>query len=139
MNMAIAQGPNTWRTIAVRGIDGEASQGNWMEHRWGPRRPCRARVSISAGSGLAGSGRMRDVSLSGAFLETVVPLPMFTRLAIAVLPDDGGSAHSQEFTAVVVRRDEGGVGIEWCDEIYGSICRALGCNIQCGYAAAPGK
>jgi len=78
---------------------------------------------------------LRDVSLSGAFLETAVPLPSFTRLAVAVSHDEGPAPQVQSM-AVVVRQDDGGVGIEWCDEISGSVCRALGCTIQCGYAPA---
>ena len=61
---------------------------------------------------------MRDVSLSGAFLETTLPLPLFSQIAIAVRRDDG-STHLMEFTATVVRSDLGGVGIEWCEPVSG--------------------
>ena len=63
-----------------------------MEHRWGQRRRCRARVCVSAGAGVSGSARLRDVSISGAFLETALPLPLFAQIAIAVLRDDGSTA-----------------------------------------------
>jgi len=104
-----------------------------MEHRWGPRRPCRARVCVSTGGGVSGVGQLKNLSMSGAFLETAVPLPLFAKLAIAVLRDDGAT-HQLEFTAVVVRHDENGVGIEWCELYPGSICGALNCGIDCGYA-----
>jgi hypothetical protein len=104
-----------------------------MEHRWGQRKRCRASVRVSAGAGVSGDARMRDVSTSGAFLETTLPLPLFSQLAIAVLGDDG-SAHSYEFTAAVVRTEPGGVGIEWCEPVAGSICRLLGCAINCAAA-----
>jgi len=127
MNMAIAQGSDSWRT--------ELSKGNWMEHRWGPRRPCRARISVSTNGGVTGLGRLRDISMSGAFVETDLSLPLFAQLAVTVLRDDG-SEHPLDFPAVVVRQDTGGVGIEWCDPNPGFICRTLGCGIDCGYAAA---
>jgi hypothetical protein len=88
---------------------------------------------VSAGSGASGLGQLKNLSMSGAFLETAVPLPLFAQLAIAVLRDDG-TTHPLEFTAVVVRRDENGVGIEWCEPYPGSICGALNCGIDCGYA-----
>jgi hypothetical protein len=124
--------PN-WRAIASRSVDGRPSGETRMEHRWGPRRPCRARVCVSAGSGLTGIGRLRDVSMSGAFLETALELPIFAQLAVAVLRDDG-STHQLEFPAVVVRHGDNGVGIEWCDPSPGVICLALNCGIDCGYA-----
>jgi hypothetical protein len=133
MKIAAAQNHPTWQAIAVRSANAGTPRGNWMEHRWGPRRPCRARVCVSAGGGASGLGQLKDLSMSGAFLETAVPLPLFAQLAIAVLRNDGAT-HQLEFTAVVVRHDENGVGIEWCDPDPGSICAALNCGIDCGYA-----
>jgi len=133
MKIAAAQKPSTWQAIAIRSADPETPRGNWMEHRWGPRRPCRSRVRVSAGGGASGLGQLKNLSMSGAFLETAVPLPLFAQLAIAVLRDDGAT-HQLEFAAVVVRHDENGVGIEWCDPNPGPICAALNCGIDCGYA-----
>ena len=45
----------------------------FMEHRWGQRKRCRARVYLSAGAGISGTGHVRDVSSSGAFIETTLP------------------------------------------------------------------
>ena len=129
-----AQCSSCWQTVTARPADSNAGGENWMEHRWGRRRPCRARLRISVGGAVSGLGQLGNVSMSGAFLETAVPLPLFAQLAIAMLRDDG-TTHPLEFTAVVVRRDVNGVGIEWSDPIAGSICRALSCDIDCGYAA----
>jgi len=123
---------NDGRNVADRPTD-IFERGNRMEHRWGRRRPCRARVCVSAGGGATGPGRLRDVSASGAFLETSLPLALCSQLAIAVVRADG-SRHLLEFPAVIVRHDEGGVGIEWCDPNPGSICRALGCGRECAHA-----
>lgn len=103
-----------------------------MEHRWGIRRPCRARVFVSAGGGVAGVGGLRNVSMSGAFLETAMPLPLFAQISVAVLLDDGSKC--EEFTAAVVRREAHGAGIEWTDPVSGSICCALGCAAHCPFS-----
>jgi hypothetical protein len=131
-NAAHAQGLENMRNVF--GSNAKTPRENRMEHRWGRRRPCRAIVWLSASGGITGAGRLRDVSMSGAFLETALSLPLFAQLAMAVLRDDG-SKHPLEFTGVVVRRDEDGVGIEWCDPDSVSICRALDCGIDCARAA----
>lgn len=129
-----ARVPGAWpaATYAAGMLAGE----HRMEHRWGIRRPCKARVSVLAGSGLHGVGRLRNISMSGAFLETALPLPQYTQLTIAVLRGDG-SHHLLEFPAVVVRHDADGVGLEWCDPNPGKICHKLGCGVEC--ALAPGE
>jgi len=137
MKTAVVQTASTWsgrRLAEMRAADAVALAHPRMEHRWGQRRPCCAHVCVSARAGVSGSARMRDVSLSGAFLETTLPLPLFSQIAIAVRHDDG-STYLMEFTATVVRSELGGVGIEWCEPVSGSICRHLGCNLKC--AAAP--
>lgn len=104
----------------------------YMEHRWGVRRLCRARACISAGVGVAGTGQLRNISMSGAFLETALPLPVHSQVDVTVLRDD--AKHWVEFTATVVRAEPGGVGIEWCDTVEGSICRLMGCTRECAAA-----
>jgi len=132
------QSPVTWPRFAIRTAESATRPDPGMEHRWGQRKCCRARVCVSAGAGASGSARMRDVSISGAFLETALPLPLFAQIAIAVLRDDG-SAHAMEFTASVVRSEPGGVGIEWCEPVSGSICRTLGCTIKCAASRLTGN
>jgi hypothetical protein len=102
----------------------------FMEHRWGQRMPCRARVRLAAGPGIDGAGRVRDISSSGAFIETALELPVHTRLNLFVLGNES-AARVVEFAAHVVRVDRDGVGVEWCDSPEGSICGAVGCRIRC--------
>jgi hypothetical protein len=109
---------------------------DFMEHRWGRRMPCVAKVCVSAGSAVTGTARLANVSISGAFVETALPLPLFGQVAIAALRADG-STHCVEFTATVVRIDNGGVGIEWNETFAGPICRLLGCDGDC--AASRGQ
>ena len=102
----------------------------FMEHRWGQRMPCRARVRLSAGSGSCGAGRVRDVSSSGAFIETALELPVHARVALVVLGNESAT-RAVEITASVVRVDRGGFGVEWCETPAGSICSVLGCTTRC--------
>ena len=120
------------RQMAATHAAGRMPAVQFMEHRWGLRRACRARVSVSAGNGLSGVGRLRNISMSGAFLETALPLHTHARLAVTVLRDDG-SSHAVEFPAVVVRHEPDGVGLEWCDPDPGRICRKLGCGVECAF------
>ena len=130
MSSRILQFPPQPQTTAIQVTDSAARHAPYMEHRWGTRRPCRARVCVSAGGGIAGTGRIRDVSMSGAFLESPLRLPLYAQVAIAVLNDDG-SRHVIEFTATVVRTERDGVGIEWCETASGSICELMGCALDC--------
>ena len=137
MNNLRTQGLGTRHPAAIRAAEAAAPSNPYMEHRWGQRRRCRARVCISAGAGITGTARVRDVSTSGAFLETALPLPLFSQIVVAVLSDDG-AGHALEFSAAVVRHEPDGVGIEWCEPVAGSICRSLGCTLNCA-AASPGR
>ena len=107
-----------------------------MEHRWGRRIACRAAVQISAPAGALGGGRMRDVSSSGAFVETTLALPLFATIAVTMLRDDGH--RGTRLDACVVRRATDGIGIEWVETPAGAICPVLGCAEGCAHAAPRG-
>jgi hypothetical protein len=99
-----------------------------MEHRFGNRLPCGTQVTVSAGAGVVGAGRMVNVSLSGAYVETAVDLPLFSPVAIEKLC---GGGRGISLRACVVRKDADGVGIEWCETPSRSICVTLGCPRPC--------
>jgi hypothetical protein len=99
-----------------------------MEHRFGRRSVCGSVVRISAGTGIAGVGRLRDVSLSGAYVQTALDLPLYGLLSLTrATPEESGI----ELLAAVVRRDANGVGVEWCETPACSICRIFGCAQPC--------
>jgi len=102
----------------------------FMEHRWGQRMPCRATVRLTAGAGIHGAGRVRDISSSGAFIETALDLPANTRVELVVFGNESAT-HAVEFKAIVVRVDRAGVGVEWCETPARSICTAVGCTTRC--------
>jgi hypothetical protein len=102
----------------------------FMEHRWGQRLPCRAQVQLCGGDEITGSGRVRDVSSSGAFIETAMQLPVYARVALVVLGNESAT-RTVEINASVVRLAPDGIGVEWCDTPARSICEVLGCTTRC--------
>jgi hypothetical protein len=109
-----------------------------MEHRWGQRIDCGARVHVSTGTGGGGgAGRLRNVSMSGAFLESAIALPLFARITLAVLRDDAPLRHANEVVASIVRREADGFGIEWCETPASAICGILGCTTRCAAVTTP--
>jgi PilZ domain-containing protein len=123
-------GPAQWYLAAVNAARATPTSEAFMEHRWGHRRPCQARVHVSAGGGIVGAARIRDISISGAFLETSLRLPIHGQILVSVLRGDG-TQHSVEFSATVVRHASDGVGVEWCEPVSGPICDALECALAC--------
>lgn len=86
-----------------------------MEHRWGYRMTCDIGVKLFADPASVGWGRIRDVSISGAFIETKLRAspPATVRLTRVASTAEGPRA--QTLRAVVVRRDRDGIGVEWFD------------------------
>lgn len=83
------------------------------EIRFGERIRLQEPVILEAG-GLTGSGTLRDISLSGALIESALELPVFTNLVLT-FPPRGESAPGRSLAACVVRRSPTGVGVEWRD------------------------
>ena len=81
-----------------------------MEHRWGTRVSLDTDASMRRLYGLETAARFRDVSLSGAFVETTDRLPRFSRIAVRVL-----ATPSYWVEAWVVRSEADGIGIEWLE------------------------
>ena len=99
----------------------------FMEHRFGRRFRCGTAVHVSADSGVAGEGRLANVSLSGAYVQTALDLPLFA-LVDLVASRDGRTV---ERRACVVRKEATGVGVEWCETPTRSICQIFGCPKHC--------
>jgi hypothetical protein len=89
-----------------------ATVGEPMEHRWG----CRLRVNhltrIVDARGVRSIALVRDVSATGAFLETSAPLPGLSRLAVHL---SSSASVAQWVDAYAVRRTAEGIGVEWCE------------------------
>ena len=102
----------------------------FMEHRRGQPLPCRALARLVAGHVDSGTGHISNVSSSGAFIETALDLPECTPVTLFVLGNES-AVRVVRATAIVVRRQLGGVGVEWCETPAGSICAVLGCTTRC--------
>lgn len=84
-----------------------------MEHRWGRRVAHDAEVQIFADPASAGWGRLRDISVSGGFIETALRVPALCTLCLT-LPS-ARRPGVRILHAVVVRNDAEGLGVEWFD------------------------
>ncbi len=97
--------------------DDTPSQG-WsvtVEHRWGERSVINVPVRLDARPHALAFGRLRDASVSGAYIETAFELPLWTRISVEL---DWGRFQRDEtrrVAAYVARRDAGGIGLEWCE------------------------
>ena len=78
-----------------------------MEHRWGTRIDIDLLAEIWTDDGCSGTAWIRNASLSGAYVETTIPLPLLDCVSIRLFPTDAW------LEACVVRKDETGVGLEW--------------------------
>jgi hypothetical protein len=85
-----------------------------MEHRWGTRHPLETSVRLDARPHRLTPACLRNASSSGAYLETDAAPPLWTRICVelerGIFADD-----ARRIDAFVIRRDERGIGIEWCE------------------------
>lgn len=90
-----------------------------MEHRWGRRVATsvvvRLEVRLDARPGVLTSGRLRNASLSGGYVEGVAPLPVMTCVHVELEWGSGKREKTGRVRAHVVRSDSGGLGVEWAD------------------------
>jgi hypothetical protein len=106
-----------------------STQPGFIEHRWGSRIPCSAPLRMIV-LGETSVARLRDLSMSGAFIETALATRIGTPVCLAILREDG-SAREQVLEATVVRHGAGGLGVEWCETPTGPVCPVLGCTNLC--------
>jgi hypothetical protein len=85
-----------------------------MEHRWGKRSALDIGVRLWLHSEVIGSGRIANVSLSGALVHTACQLSPFNLVIVEL---ESGVLHNtpQRIGAYVVRVAPDGLGLEWCD------------------------
>ena len=101
-----------------------------VDHRWGERRCCRAHVRFSTGTGITGAGKIRDISSSGAFIETAAELLVEIQLDLFILGNESAN-EVVETTAMIVRVERCGIAVEWSSTPPRSICSAIGCSVPC--------
>lgn len=83
-------------------------------HRWGQRIAVDIPVQVAACALPAFHGHLKNLSWSGALIETAHELPLHAYIAISVkLPETGDSATT--VMARVTRQSKEAVGVEWCE------------------------
>ena len=85
-----------------------------MEHRWGDRVAVDQPVRISS-AGITGTGTLRNLSVSGAFIETSLPLAAMAKVRVWFPRAAGSRTASAAALGFVVRRERDAIGVEWCD------------------------
>ena len=99
---------------------GEASksEGIAMEHRWGQRTKLDVQVRLHAAAWCASRHAcLRDISASGALLETEPSLPPLKRIDVEIAVCKHGRMDLIRIPAWVVRKADHGVGVEWCEPL----------------------
>lgn len=86
----------------------------FMEHRWGQRVALGLPVHVTAGRTSA-LGVLRDASISGGFVESVLDPALLANLSVIVLVGSGEARRAVELPCNVTRRDHDGFGVEWRD------------------------
>jgi len=84
-----------------------------MEHRWGVRHLLDVSVRLDGRPQVLTFARLKEASSSGAYIETRTAPPMLSRVWVELDWDRRDA--SNRIAAYVVRTDQGGVGLEWCD------------------------
>lgn len=87
-----------------------------MDHRWGNRIAVDLPVSIGR-RGTMAAGRLRNISISGAYVETLTRLPTLAMVNLRIGGGNGGNPPMADLWGYVMRHDGRGIGIEWCEEV----------------------
>ena len=110
-----------------------------LEHRWGERFPANFPILITTDVISSAAGIIRNVSMSGALIETGIELRLRCLVSIRLelsLP----SRRSTLIQAHVVRKGRDGVGVEFCDfapRAVKDLLRSLSCQVDRGRDAEP--
>ena len=82
-------------------------------------------MRLDAG-GTGGQGTLREVSASGAFIDTAVKLPVVTNLVVAVPAKGDALRAPAELAACVERSEASGLAVEWRDMACDALMALLG-------------
>jgi hypothetical protein len=86
-----------------------------MEHRFGHRVSTQLRVGIGVSSQSHSTGRLRNVSVSGAFVQTHLRPPSIVRLRVYFDEQHSHGSFKFGLDAYLVRSTPEGLGLEWMD------------------------
>jgi hypothetical protein len=84
-----------------------------MEHRWGHRREIKRFVRLTMGNGVKGFGRIHNVSVSGAWIATGLPVKLLSYVDVGFTAIQRGRQTAARVEGLVVRLAQHGFGVEW--------------------------
>jgi PilZ domain len=87
---------------------------NGKESRWGDRTSVNIPVQMSTASVWVSVGYMKNLSLSGALVNSDIDLGLHSLIDVSIhMPEP--SQRTQAVKAYVSRRTKEGIGLEWCE------------------------
>lgn len=86
-----------------------------MEHRWGERMGVDLPVRITGHPFSVRTGRLHNLSVSGAFIHVDQDLRLLSRIQIALEMPQRSKHEAPVLSAYVARKYRGGIGVEWCE------------------------
>lgn len=104
----------------------------YMEHRWGTRVELDAPAELATAEGVCTDGRVRNASLSGAFVKTSAKVPLLSRVALRPLVTG-----ASWLDACVVRVEADGLALEWLEPGLHPVSALLALRRQDGPALPP--
>ena len=86
-----------------------------MEHRWGPRRQLDQAIHVWTSAGVAAAGQLTNLSTSGGFVTTSLPVEQLARVTVRLKLDENIDRSKGKWTAEghVVRIEDDGFAVEW--------------------------
>ena len=86
-----------------------------MEHRWGQRVAVDIPVRITGHPFSVRTGRLSNLSVSGAFIKAEFQLRLLSRIQVAIEAPQRSRHAAPIIAAYVARKGKDGIGIEWCE------------------------
>jgi hypothetical protein len=96
-----------------------------MEHRWGQRVAVDIPVRITGHPFSVRTGRLANLSVSGAFIKAELQLRLLSRIQVAIDVPHRSRHDAPIVAAYVARKGKDGIGIEWCEFAPPDISRLL--------------
>jgi hypothetical protein len=88
-----------------------------MEHRLGSRHTMAIDAYLRTwGSTVSAKARLRDLSVSGAFIATQLPCRPLLQVTVQLVPSGRSRRNSPSVEGLIVRLADDGIGVEW-DEL----------------------
>jgi hypothetical protein len=96
-----------------------------MEHRWGERIGVNIPVRIAGSPFAVRAGRLLNLSVSGAAIDTAFELRPLCRIEIFIDMPNQARSDAPGLHAYVTRVSKDSIGIEWCEYAPEIVCQLL--------------